>query len=67
VRDFTKEDETKLVSLLQPETNLSLSRLIELKVIEKFIVALKAMKIWKTESLSGLAQLIKERYEVYKS
>jgi hypothetical protein len=67
VRDFTKEDETKLVSLLQPESNLSLSRLIELKVIEKFIVALKAMKIWKTESLSGLAQLIKERYEVYKS
>lgn len=67
MRDFTKEDETKLVSLLQPESNLSLSRLIELKVIEKFIVALKAMKIWKTESLSGLAQLIKERYEVYKS
>lgn len=57
----------RLKQLLDPSSGLSIATLIELKVIEKFIIVLKELDMWGLKIYGDLPRLIRERYEDYKS
>ena len=67
VERFGPESQKRLAALLQPDADLLLPVLIELRVVERMMLLVKEMELWGMGRWVELGELVKARYQEHKA